>query len=134
MRPSAKSNSFLIADSAVPVSEPSRERDVEEAEGVPGVRLLSAPARELHDPALEGAVADLLREQYLAAAELLRPPEQVVPEFVRELVKLGLGRRQRTSQRSFRRLDLDPVVVEHAKAAREDLRRCRRQIRQGGCG
>src|ERR1043166_3871702 len=37
MRPSAKWNSFLIADSAVPVSEPSRERDVEAVEDLGSV-------------------------------------------------------------------------------------------------
>jgi hypothetical protein len=60
---------------------------LEEPIAVPGVLVVGSPPRELHDPLGEVAIAHLLGEQQLATAQLLRAPEEVVPELVRQLVE-----------------------------------------------
>jgi hypothetical protein len=87
---------------------------------VPRVGLLGSPASELDQPPGEPAVARLLRDEHLTAPELLRRPEQVVPEVVHELVELLLGRRGRVDARRLTFEEAEAIVVEHAEAAREN--------------
>ncbi len=86
------------------------------------------PLEQRDEPFLQVAVEALDRGEHLAAAELLRGPERVVPEVARELAKRsGVGRGWSSGRLEPSQLVLQAeLVVEDAISATEHAR-CRRE-------
>ena len=99
---------------------------------VDGARM---PVEERHEPGLHVPVETLDGGEDLAAAQLLRGPERVVPEVARELGEVGLPRgasaRRRRRLRASR--SASPPVDEHAGTrgrAVSDILACSRSSRR----